>query len=49
MNRAISQPLIDKVSAALRKADDNPAAVPYEVMAIAAITTVIDHVEGGGK
>ena len=49
MNRAISQPLIDKVAAALRKADDNPAAVPYEVMAVAAITTVIDHIEAGGK
>ena len=49
MNRAISQPLIDKVSAALRKADDNPAAVPYEVMAVAAITTVIEHIESGSQ
>ena len=49
MKRAISQLLIDKVSAALRKADDSPAAVPYEVMAVAAITTVIDHIESGGQ
>ena len=49
MNRAISQPLIDKVSAALRKADDSAEAVPYEVMAVAAITTVIDHIEAGGQ
>ena len=45
----ISQPLIDKVSAALRRADDSATHVPYEVMAVAAITTVIEHIEAGGK